>query len=441
MHPPLSFVRSWARRPEAPSEAAVFFALALVVSLPVAPFVLSLSMWFLVFTAFWSALRDSGQAQKNQSGILLLTGRVLAFSFRRLFTQPAYAAMLLLLLAPALSGLWSDDGWYWLARVRVRLPFLVLPWVFANLPALSTRQLNLVLYGLVIWMTALCLGVGANYFLHYAEILDAMREGRPIPVPRNHIRFSLLVGTAVLAGGWLWQQRWVWRFAWERSALGAAVVFLFVFVHVLSVRSGLAALYTALLISLVCWVWRSRKWSVALAALILLFLAPWLAIQTMPSLKQKLAYTVYDWQQYRENTGATYSDAERWVSLKTGWQIWQEHPWLGVGAGDLQVETKAAIARNFPGYTDTPKLPHNQFLYILAGTGLFGLALSLLGWLVPVFAGPQRSDALVLAFQGMAWTSFLVEYTLETAIGLGWFLFFTLWFLKRARDGRNATQG
>jgi hypothetical protein len=38
----------------------------------------------------------------------------------------------------------------------------------------------------------------------------------------------------------------------------------------------------------------------------------------------------------------------------------------------------------------------------------------------------------------MALVSFLVEYTIETAIGVAWYLFFTLWFL-RLRGAESAT--
>ena len=388
-------------------------------------------MWGLVFVGFWQSGNDYRPGAEGELRGARFWWEVLVFSFRRLFAQPVYAVFLLLLLIPFLSGLWSADQGYWLERVRVRLPFLVLPWAFANMPALTARQLRLVLYFLVGFMAVLCLGVGINYGLDYAAIIEGMHQGRPIPVPRNHIRFSLLLATAVVLGGYLWYERFVLRFAWERTVLAGLVVFLFVFLHFLSVRSGLAALYLVLLFSLFRFVWLTRRWKPALLALALLAIVPWIAVQTMPSLKKKLAYTVYDWQQYHNNSGETYSDSERWISLKTGWLIWQDHPWLGAGAGDLRQETERAVTEHFPAYERTPKLPHNQFLYILAGTGLFGLLFSLIAFLYPLFAGRRRFDYLFAGFQVMAFSSFLVEYTIETAMGVAWYLFFTLWFLKK----------
>lgn len=409
----------------APEDALLFFAALLVVSMPLSPFLLSISMWGLVFVAFWQQARAEGRATGIRGAWALLRD-----SFRRLFRQPAYAMLSLLLLVPALSGWWSDDQAYWLERTRVRLPFLVLPWAFANLPRLTQRQYCLVLYLLVWTMVVLCAGVGINFLLHQSEIMQAMYHGRSIPVPRHHIRFSLILATAIVAGGWLWSQRFFWRYAWERTALGMATVFLFGFLHFLSVRSGLAALYTALFFTLGYFVWRTRRWRLALGLLAFLLVIPWVAVNTLPSLKQKVSYMAYDWGRYLKGEGDTYSDAERWISLKTGWQIWKQHPWVGIGAGDLPAETSRIVKENYPAYEHTPKLPHNQFLYILAGTGLIGLALSLTAFLIPVFAGPHRFHYLFAVFQILVFTSFLVEYTLETAMGVAWYLFYTLWLMQ-----------
>lgn len=391
-------------------------------------------MWGLVFTVFWQLAADDRHAQKP-----LRWDAILRRSFGSLFRQPVYALFLLLLLLPALSGLWSDDQAYWLERTRVRLPFLVLPWVFANLPALSLRQYRLVLYILVWVMVVLCAGVGVNYVLHREAILEALRQGRSIPVPRNHIRFSLLLATAVLAGGYLWRKGFFLRFRWERIALAAATVFLFIFLHFLSVRSGLVALYAALLFTLAQYIWHTRRWRMGLAVVALLVSIPWVALKTFPSLEQKLAYTKYDWERYQENEGGYYSDAERWVSLKSGWLIWRDHPWLGVGAGDLPGATMQIVREQFPAYQAQPKLPHNQFLYIMAGTGLLGLGCSMLAFLYPLFAERHRKQYLFAAFQVMIFTSFLVEYTIETAMGVAWYLFYTLWFIQMACKQKNPT--
>lgn len=409
----------------------LFFASLLVVSMMLSPFLLSISMWGLVGVAF-AEMATECRAQGRISTFSQLSAwwTILKASFQKLFRQPATGLLPLLLLVPALSFFWSDDKTYWLERTQVRLPFLVLPWAFANLPALSGRQMRLILYILVWALTIICLGAFVNFALHFDDMIASIGRGDPIPVPRSHIRFSLILATGIVTGGWLWADGYYWRWRQERIALGLALLFLFVFIHLLSVRSGIAGLYAMLLFALIRYVWQSRRWGVGLVALAAMLALPFAAIKTIPSLQMRVQYMLWDWQQYRQNIGNSYSDAERMISLKVGAQLWYENPWLGIGAGDLPAEVQQVVNVQYPAYRDAPKLPHNQFLYILTGTGLVGLCLSLVAFLAPLSLRRHRQFFLFSAFQILIFASFLVEYTIETAIGVAFYLFYTLWFGK-----------
>ena len=414
----------------------VFFACLLVVSMILSPFLLSISMWGFVAMAF----RESALTCRSNGIAVNLRNpsawwKILAESFRVFFRQPALWCFVLLLVVPALSFFWSADRHYWLERTQVRLPFLVLPWAFANLPALTGRQMRLVLYVLVWALTIICLGSAINISLHFDDMLVRIGQGDPIPVPRSHIRFSLILATGILAGGRLWLEGFYWRRRWERHFLGAALIFLFLFIHILSVRSGIAGLYVVLLFSLGWYVWHTRRWGIGLVALVVLLVVPAIALKTLPSFEMRVQYMLWDWQQYRQNTGNTYSDAERIISLRVGWQLWQENPWLGIGDGDLPDGVQRIVNEQYPQYGDAPKLPHNQFLYILTGTGIIGLVLSLVAFITPVTVRRYRQFFLFAAFQVLIFTSFLVEYTIETSIGVAFYLFYTLWFMKMTDDG------
>lgn len=409
-----------------PVGLAFWSANLLVVSMAISPFLLSLSMWGLVAAAWWNT------AQSLQASLRQLNTwwAVLKFSFVRLFQKRELALLSLLLLAPAISFFWSDDKTYWLRLVQTRLPFLVLPWAFANLPKLSEKQWKSVLYLLVWFITGVCIAVGINFLLHFDTIIDDLGRGTPVPVPRSHVRFSLILATTILSGAWLWAQGfWLWR-AWERKILAVTVVFLFVFIHILSVRGGLFSLYAALIFTLFWYVWQSKKWILGLAGLGILIGGLWVATETIPSLKMRIAYMKYDWERFtNQDEGRLYSDAVRWISLRSGIYLWQQNPVLGTGAGDLLSETKRVTATLYPDYAQEPRLPHNQFIFILASTGALGLILSLCAFSGPIYAG--RRNFLFLAFQIMAFASFLIECTLENAIGVAWFLFFSLWFLAQ----------
>lgn len=417
-----------------PADLTFYSAGLLVLSMMFSPFVLSLSMWALILAAGWESVEKARQSAGPGENIWRQS---LLQSLRRWAGQPVLLALSLLLLVPAISFFWSENVSFWAERTRVRVPFLVLPWAFANLPALTLRRYQLVLYGLVWMLVITCIGVGIHFAQHAEVILEGLNHGRPIPVPRNHIRFNLLLATGILAGGWLWTQRFRWRYAWERPALAVAVVGLFGFLHFLSVRSGIVALYAALLFTVSRFLVRTRRWGAGLAALALVMLLPVAAFYSIPSLQQRISYMVYDWQQYQKNAGDDYSDSERWISLSAGLELWRERPWLGVGAGDLPAEIQRVVNRRFPAYTVAPKLPHNQFIYLLAGTGLLGLLLSMVALGGPLTEVRSRNFYLFSAFQIMIFISFLVEYTLETAIGVAFYLFYLLWFREMAKGSEQ----
>ncbi len=387
------------------------------------PFLLSLSMWFLVTAAWWHTAETLQTSLRKPETWL----KVLKISFVRFYRRREWVVLTLLFLVPVLSYFWSDDKAYWLRLVQTRLPFLVLPWAFANLPTLSERKTKSVLYLFFWFIVGVCTLVGINFFWHYDAIIEGLGRGNPIPVPRSHVRFSLILATSILVGAWLWYKSfYLWR-AWEKKALAAGVLFLFVFLHVLSVRGGMFSLYAALLFGLLRYVWVSKRWLAGLATLGVMVAALWFAAETVPSLKMRIAYMKYDWERFStQDEGHLYSDAARWISLKSGWSLWQQYPMLGTGAGDLWSETKRNTAALFPTYAQEPRLPHNQFIFILASTGLLGLIFSLIAFWGPIYAA--RKNALFMSFQIMAFASFLIECTIENAIGVSWFLFYSLWF-------------
>jgi len=407
-----------------PAGLAFWSANLLVVSMALSPFLLSLSMWFLVFAAWW----HTAQTLHASLRIPATWIKVLKVSFTRLYHRPDLLLLTLLLWVPVLSFFWSDDKVYWLRLVQTRLPFLVLPWAFANLPTLSERKIKWVLNFFVWFMVGICILIGINFLWHYDAIIEGLGRGNPIPVPRSHVRFSLILATSILAGAWLWFRGFYWRRAWEKKALAAGVLFLFLFLHVLSVRGGIFSLYAALLFGLLRYIWKSKKWLTGLAALGTMVAGLWIATETVPSLKMRIAYMKYDWERFStQDQGYLYSDSARWVSLKSGWILWLQQPLLGTGTGDLLSETKRITTELFPSYAQEPRLPHNQIIFILASTGLFGLIFSLIAFLGPIYSASK--SALFMSFQIMAFASFLIECTIENAIGVAWFLFFSMWFL------------
>ena len=331
------------------------------------------------------------------------------------------------------SAFWSSDFSYTLERLRIKLPFLVLPWAIAGIPRLSRREYHFVLSFLLVLMTVACLYVGFNYLVHFHEINDLIGKGKPIPTPSNHIRFSLMLCFAILSGMVLVKEGFYIRSSLERWLLLAMTLFLLVFIHVLSVRSGLLVLYLAFMVWLLRYVFLTRRWGIAVVLGMLLVLLPTVAYQLLPSFRTKIAYARWDLLQHQRGTGSNYSDSERLISWQVGWEIGKENPFFGVGAGDLKEEIKKKYAILFPE-VENPKMPHNQFLTHFAGTGLFGLVLALGGFFYPLFYRKNFREPLFLALHVVVFVSFLMENTLENNFGVSFYLLFLLLCLDQLRE-------
>jgi O-antigen ligase len=413
-----------------PAILTTFSAVLIAISMTFSPFLLSLGMWLLIASAVWHLRKE------NTCG----WGQLWIISWQRWTAQPELVVLSLLFWIVALSGLWSDDLNFWLARTRIRLPFLFLPWAFANLPRLPTKQLYAVPYYLTWSLLILCLGIAANFITDPETILLGLSEGQPIPVPRSHIRFNLMLVVAVVSGGWLWTQRSYWESNKQRNLFGGVIIVLFLFIHFLAVRSGLMALYGALFISVIWWIVQTRRWAWGVAGLIGLLALPVAAWLALPSLQNRIYYMMNDWDHYQSQSGGeSYSDSERFISLHVGYAIWKDHVTIGIGAGDLERATLEKTHALYPIYEESPKLPHNQILYVLAGTGLVGLLASLVAWLFPWRLVRYRNCYLWVSFQVIIGISFLVEYTLETSIGAAFYLFYQLWWMKIARENPSGT--
>lgn len=403
----------------------------LITGLIFSPFLLSLGIWGIAIAAFWH--RGSVIKGNEPSAYNWKQGRhwwaTLKSTFHYFFKNPAYWLLSLLLILPFISGLWSENTGFWLNIVRIHIPFFVLPWAFANLPDFSRAQWHTVIWLTIALLVVTCVGIGINYGLHFDEIMAGMKRGWPIPVPRGHIRFNLILVSTLLLGICLYSASTGFKFLKL-----AALLFLFAFVHVLAVRSGIMALYVGIAILLLHAAFVKKMWLPVAALAMAMCAILWFSVQYLPSFAQKIGYTVWDWEQYRQGRGADNSDSERLISIQAGWCVFKENPAFGVGIGDIPQETKRCALAAFPQYVDFNKLPHNQFIFTLTGMGVVGLA----GYCVALFAGFfQRQYRYFLPFwifQGVILTSFMVEYTLETSIGAVFYLFFYLLVLKLAEQ-------
>ena len=329
-----------------------------------------------------------------------------------------------------MSGLYSENVAYLLERLRIKLPFLLLPLALAGLPKFTDRQYFSLFYLLIILMVISCVGVGVNYAMNFAEINYSIGRSGSIPTPINHIRFSLLVALSFFASVYLYQKDFYLKFPWEKYLLLGCALFLLVFIHILSVRSGILALYLAGFVLTVRYIFLTKRYLIGILMALAIIALPILAFQFSPGFRAQAYLMRHNYIEFfiKKNVGE-YSDTQRLASYQIALEAAKSSPIIGVGAGDVKDATEAEYAKYYPA--SDPKLPHNQFLFFYTATGLVGVLLFAIAFFIPLFHKKRYLDVLFLAFYAIVFTSFMVENTLETAIGTAFSMVFLLIMLNR----------
>ena len=345
--------------------------------------------------------------------------------FKNLFNQKGLMAVWSVFFMCLLAGLWSEDTAYWLDRMRMKMPFLALPFAFASLQNVNTKNYYRLL-NFFFWAVALLsLLALVRYGLDYENINQDYGAGKVIPTTVHHIRFSLMVVLAIAVGYFLSGKKYFEKFSWEPRLQLLVTIFLIVFLHILAVRSGLLAFYGLMFYLVINEVVKRKKIGWALLIGGVLTLGAGLSYRQIPTLKKKIDYTFYSIDLFQKKESIReLSDSRRLGSILAGWEIFRTHPWLGVGLGDIKNETNAYLAAHYPDLTDLGLMPHNQYLFILAACGIFGLLWFLAATLYPFFYKHAWRNQLFVSMQIIFILSFLVEHTVETQVGTAFVVFF-----------------
>jgi O-antigen ligase len=360
--------------------------------------------------------------------------------FQRAFTDKVNLAIISFYVLHLLSGLVSENMDHFLWNLRLKLPFLLLPLAFAAIRPLSERYFHQILYGFVATTTLISMGVVTMYLIDFEAINKGYELAKVMPTPTSHPRFSLLVGFAIVAGGYLFTKKFKLRYDWEPKVIAAAIVFLILFIHLLAVRSGLFALYIVMgYIALrnVFQSGRPLRGVIILAAILALPIGAYL---TIPTFKNKINYMRYDLSMYQSDRSTSdHSDGGRILSIKAGIHVGNQSPLIGVGIGDLVDEMQATYASDFPMMAaDYRFIPHNQFASYYAAFGFVGLAWFLVIFFYPIIRRRGFQNVLLMSLLLFVFTSFLSESTLEGQVGIAFYLVFLLLIHNRMETHEQA---
>jgi len=401
------------------SKIAIFFYFATIVGLLCSRTLLTIAMAGLVAAALFNVEIKPFRFGFNPS---------LKTTFQRLFKRPDYLAIIGIFILALFSFGNSSETKFLIKDIVLKLPFLILPLAFLNHPKLSQRQLAHVFYIFLACTSIACLGVGINYYLDFAYITNSINLGKSVPTPIHHIRFSLLVAFATVVGFWLIFIRHYWKYNWEKWLIIGLTGFVFLMQHVLSVRSGLVVMYAALSIMAIYYVFYTKKLWLFGVFIPLMIALQLVAYHTIPTLKNKVRYLLYDLDMFKNGNRAGFSDGQRLISLSMGAEVVKENLVFGTGIGDLKTELAKQYATHYPDLK--PKLPHNQFLTITASMGFVGLAAFTFLFFFPLFYHRNYRFVVMASFYTIMTLSFMFENTLATQFGLTIYLLFLLLILQ-----------
>jgi O-antigen ligase len=347
------------------------------------------------------------------------------------FKQKWWLLCVLWLASYAITYFWSTDKHSWHERIDTKLPFLILPLAFANLPRFSANQLVIFTVSVAILMLY---GAGHStwffiqspaYYIHqygFAKIL-------PTPVESDHICFSMSVALYII---WC-----VFFFPFIKNKfyrwfVACTVVLLSVYLHLLSAKSGLLSWYFFML----CWiiyiaVKRTIWTGLAVAMLLVTFAVA--AYFYIPTLSTRVGYTEYSIGRLGTNDSiGNYSDLGRIISDDISIKLIRQHPFTGVGAGDILEEMKIGYSKWYPDVRPENRLfPHNQFLTVAVGCGIIAALIFIILIFYPLSAIKRNRQGF---FTIIIWTVLLIplmaEPFLEIQFGVFVYLFFLLWMWK-----------
>jgi O-antigen ligase len=348
-------------------------------------------------------------------------------TFRAYISRPVFYINVLFFLVILLSGFNSGDKNLWLTFVRIKLPFLFLPLAFCSFTFFDRPFFDKLLLAFACCMTVSAIAVMGYYLLHYEAITGLIGSGGIIPTPFSHIRYTLLLVFAFFCLIWLWEAKIIHH----RYLLLIPAAFIFIVIHVLSSRSGWLALYVGLLFYLGTYVVRYKRYLIGAVMLGCVLILPVVFYEAIPSFHTKLDYMRWNLGEYRLGQIDNMSDAMRIASWRAGLEIIKQHPLTGVGAGDLLAESKKISKELFPLITidEDRKMPHNEFIWICAATGIFGLLAYCLAFLFPFVWGMRHRNWLFGILFLIFLSAFMSEAPMEEQIGSTFYLLFLLIFL------------
>ncbi len=159
--------------------------------------------------------------------------------------------------------------------------------------------------------------------------------------------------------------------------------------------------------------------------------------QETNSLKARIYEILWEYDDYM-NWGDPngHSVVQRLEYWKTSLHLIKQHPFIGVGTGDINSAFEKEYALEHSRLDKEHRLKaHNQYLSITVTFGIIGLLIFLFALIYPLLVNRNYTDFYYVVFWIFIMLSMFSEDTIETQAGVTFFIFFNTVFLFRKKEG------
>ena len=325
---------------------------------------------------------------------------------------------ILIYLLYVFSAWYSENTGMGLHRLKVNNYYVLIPLGISMLQPFKRNYIQYLLVAFVGISTISAILVSINFAFESSISSEIYKTGKTIPTPILHIRYSYFISLALLIGFALYLRRSQLH-PLVRRILPFALGLLFLFLHVLAVRSGLLAFYAGFILFAMVAGKKYLRPQYLIGAVTGFLIVLVLAVNFIPSLKNKWQYTRHDLKMFLQDTGHyLYSDNLRLISIKNGLQLIESYPMLGVGIGDIEDEMQYLYKTYYPDIpSELQALPINQIVYTLTAFGLVGGILFFIFLFYPISYSEQWRDPLLLVIYGATLGSFMGDASIELQLG------------------------
>ncbi|MBO9631662.1 MAG: O-antigen ligase family protein [Chitinophagaceae bacterium] len=334
----------------------------------------------------------------------------------------AVAGMILFFLLQALSILYSTNKSEGTAVLVLRLPMLMFPIALGTIKISELlKQRLMVLWILVVLLAA----IGSTIFsiirvIHTGDIAwlynDALTENS---IGWQSSYFAILLTVTLFMFVYLLNAR-----VWPLSKTGTffIVLFLLIFHFLLASRVSIILLYSSILLYGIYGIVKKKNYKLGLSILGGLAMGAVLLVLVFPKTLNRFKELQYRNYDYSSRKAESHYNMEvkpdqwnganiRLAVWQCGWELVRENPVLGTGIGDKMDDLLQVYKKN--GFTmayDSKRNLHSTYLDVLVGTGVIGLLLFVLSWVIlPLVYCFRNADWLGAAIIGALALSCITE--------------------------------